>query len=500
MALLTSFSSAEVGPTRAPVDLTPRTEAQRAVLRAREREVCFTARKGVGKTWTDWVAVLDYVCTYPGSRGLVCREERASMENTTLPVLWEIVPRDWRACWRDGRSTLSLPNGSEVHVDGLDRPSRMQGSRYGIAACDQAEDLDFAQFQILNGCVGQHQTSFGERLPYRKLILAFNPSHTDHWAYRRYQPDLGDGLRADEKGRMTRRVVHAQPGDLDELMPEDYRHALSCMTGVFYKRMVLGLWCSAEGQVFDAWDPALHVASVEQVSARYPGSEWERWGGYPPPDWERYFGIDFGYAPDPFACGWWAFAPDGTRYLYRQLCHTRRTIEQQAEQITALEAEELAALREHCPPERAQELRPYLEQLNIAARYSDHHRGERAMLAARGIHTMPADKDVLASIQTCLALMKVPSAEDAQASGRYWPTLQVLKGSLAQVDPELREAGKPTCLEEETTGYIWRSTREGSMGGISRQLPRQVNDHCIDGILRYVHHSLASRSPVGVWT
>jgi hypothetical protein len=29
-------------------------------------------------------------------------------------------------------------------------------------------------------------------------------------------------------------------------------------------------------------------------------------------------------------------------------------------------------------------------------------------------------------------------------------------------------------------------------------LPKQEKDHCIDGVLRYVHHSLATRGLVGV--
>jgi phage terminase large subunit len=387
---------------------------------------------------------------------------------------------------------LVLPNGSEIHVDGLDRPERMQGSRYGKAACDQAEDISFDQFQILNGCVGQHQTSFGEPLPYRQLLLMFNPSHTDHWAYQRYQPDLGDGLRPDENGRPTRRVVHAQMEDLADLMTPDYRYSLETSHGVFRRRMWLGEWCSAEGQVFDCWDHRIHLVDLETIARRHPGCDWRAWGGYPPPEWPRYFGIDFGYEPDPFAAGWWAEAPDGTRYLYRQLCHLRRTIEQQAEQILALEAEELNALRA-ARPDEIPETDPRFESLNLSGRWSDHHRGERAMLAARGIHTQPANKDILASIQTVLGELNI-------RAGRAWPALQVVKGSLVDMDRDLRAQGKPTCLEEEMTGYIWRSTREGSMGGISRQLPRQLNDHCIDGMVRYPFHSLATRAAVGVWT
>jgi len=466
----------------------PRTEAQRVMLESIEPELAISARKYVGKSWACGVKVFDYALAYPHAHTGLCREERASMENTTLSVFWgSVVPPEIKAaCWNGSRSRLELPNGSRVDVFGLDEPRRIQGSRYGLVACDQAEDLDYTQFETLNSCVGQ------ERMPWRQLMLAFNPADTNHWAFLRYKPDLGDGLRFNAKGRAFARVIHAQPGDLEDLIPADYRDRLDSMHGVFYQRLRLGLWCSAEGQVFDNWDPAVHVVEMPD--------EWEAWEGFPPPAWPRYFGIDFGYEPDPFACGWWAESPDGVRYLYRQLCHTRRTIVQQAEQVVALEAEELASLRRSCPRERAQELGAYLDELNITARFSDHHRGERAMLAEHGIHTQPADKDITASIQTVLGLLKSRPAQFADGRMLHpgGPSILIVRGSLIDPDPRLREIGHPCCLEEEMGGYVWRSTREGQLGGKARQLPKQEKDHCIDGVLRYVHHSLATRGLVGV--
>lgn len=490
--LLVAAMALTLGTSLSPVTLTPRCGAQRTALVSLEREICYSGRKNGGKSWLACVKAYAYADRYPGARVLLCREERASMDDTTLPVLWKIVPPDVKAaCWKKADSRLALPNGSEVQVDGLDRPSRIQGSRYGFAACDQAEDLNEEQFEILNGSIGQAE------MPFRQLMLLFNPSHTEHWAYKRYSPDMGDGVREVPGGNKAR-VIHVQPDDLMDLITDDYRRTLDGYSGVLRKRLRLGLWCNAEGQVFELWDPAVHVVDRATIDRRYPADPWSAWAGFPPPHWPRWFGIDFGYEPDPFACGWWAQAPEGTRYLYRQLCHLRRTIDEQAAQILALEAEELAALRECCPASRAQELRPYLARLNVC-RWSDHHRGERAMLAQRGIATSPADKDVLASIQTLQPLMKLPNEEEAKRSGRYWPILQIVKGSLAELDPLLRERRQPTCLEEEMGGYIWRTAREGSAGGgLSRQLPRQINDHCIDGMLRYVHHSLA-RGRAGVW-
>lgn len=476
-AISPRFSDAEVR--------THKTEAQRLALRAIEPEVCYSGRRFGGKSWIGCAKAWLYANRYPGARVALCREERASMESTTLLTLRnEIVdPATWAACWRDGKSVLTLPNKSEIHAFGLDKPGRALGARYGLAVIDQAEQISLAQFEVINSCVMQ----LG--MPFCQTMLLFNPEDPGHWAYRRYQPDDGDGVRVDKHGKVFARVVHVQPSDLIDLLSDTSRERFDRMAGVWRDRLRLGKWVAFEGAVFDGWDPAVHMVE--------PPCEWAMWGGsglhgldwtFPPPDWTRYRGIDFGYEPDPYTCQWWAESPQGVRYMYRQTYHTRKTIEAQADEINALEREELETLKAAVVKHEIKGFDPYLDGLNIAASLSDHHRGERAMLEDRGVWSLPADKDILAGIETVRDLMTI---------GEGGPRLCIVRSRLHERDPRLADQMRPTSVEEEIASYRWRTVSEGSQVGRAKTLPVDKDNHGIDA-MRYVHHSLAGMGGVRV--
>lgn len=76
---------------------------------------------------------------------------------------------------------------------------------------------------------------------------------------------------------------------LSEEIKARYR---SLYTGVFFNRYILGLWCIAEGLVYDMFDANRHVTNKHMDGAR-----------------EYIVSIDYGTV-NPFSCGLWAF--DGT--------------------------------------------------------------------------------------------------------------------------------------------------------------------------------------------
>src|SRR5262245_49324639 len=112
----------------------PRTAAQRLALCSTAPELCYSGRRFGGESWIGCYKAWLFARLYPGARVAICREERASMERTTLLTLrQEIVPPDfWATHWREGKSALTFPNGSEIHVFGLDKPGRALGARYGL--------------------------------------------------------------------------------------------------------------------------------------------------------------------------------------------------------------------------------------------------------------------------------------------------------------------------------------------------------------------------------
>lgn len=474
LAAMTALALTDGGAPE-PRTLGPRTRAQFHALRSTARECAYMGRRFGGKSNIGCLKALAYCARYRNAIALVAREERSTMETTTLATLRnEIVsPEIWAWGWHDSKSILSLPNGSEIQVLGLDRPERILGTRYGFAFVDQAEQLSFDQFQIAKSSVTQ------PKMPWHQMLLAFNPEGPAHWAYHRYRPDLGDGDREDAKGDRFAEVYLVQPDDLMDMLTDSGRAILDSLEGVHRERLRLGRWVGLEGAVFERYDPAVHTVPRP--------AEFEAWGGYPPPDWPRYRGIDFGYDPDPYTCQWWADAPDGRRLLYRQDYMTRVGIDEQPARIAREEAQELASLRSAAERSGRSDLAPYLERLNVVNTYSDHDRGERALYASRGIGTAKAQKDIRAGIETLRSLMSV-------AQGR--PRLQIVRGSLVERDPRLVEARRPTCVEEELPRYRWRTAKETREAGRTRDLPVDRDNHGIDA-MRYVHHTREVYSAVG---
>lgn len=86
-----------------------------------------------------------------------------------------------------------------------------------------------------------------------------NPESPYHWFKRGWIDE------ADSKGIIH---IHFAIDDnlaLSEGIKDRYKHQYQ---GAFYKRFILGLWCMAEGIVYDMFDEARHVRSAAQIASK----------------------------------------------------------------------------------------------------------------------------------------------------------------------------------------------------------------------------------------
>ena len=460
--------------------LGPETPAQSVALASRRPEVCYSGRRVGGKSWLGCFKARLYAEMFPGARVAVCREERASMEATTLVTLRsEIIGHErWAAWWREGKSALFLPNGSEIHVFGLDKPGRALGARYGFMFVDQAEQLSEEQFQIANSCCMQ----IG--MPWSQFFGAYNPESPEHWAYQRYTPDEGDGLRYRENGTCFAEVVHTQPDDFMGHLTTEGRERLDGMTGVWGQRLRWGKWVGFEGLVFDNYDPVLHVRDAPQAFAE--------WDGLPPPSWPRYRGIDFGFV-HPWSCLWLTKAPGGNLMVYRYALRAGLTIEDQTSIIKRAEADEIARLRRCASLDAARDNAATLARLNLAGSFSDHEAGHRAQYDANGVWTQLAKKDVVSGIETVRNLFD-PRVVDAEGC----PRLSIIKGALMERDRKLEAAKRPSSLEQEIARWQWRTAKTAGGARLTKDQPVDVGEDAI-AALRYVCHSLETQGSIGIF-
>ena len=144
-------------------------------------------------------------------------------------------------------SNIATILGRTVHLIGAN-DARSEGRLRGLTAClgmiDEATLVPKAFF-----------TQFLARLsvPGARLLLTTNPDGPGHWLRKEFIQ------RASE---LDLAHFHFTLDDNPSLAPEYVAAIKAEFTGLWFKRMVLGQWVSAEGAVYDMWNPDRHVIDV----------------------------------------------------------------------------------------------------------------------------------------------------------------------------------------------------------------------------------------------
>jgi phage terminase large subunit len=226
----------------------------------------------------------------------------------------------------------------------------------------------------------------------------------------------------------------------------DYMKKLDSLTGVRYKRLRLGLWVAAEGVIYEEYNSTVHI--IDSLPFKTAHSD----PSGIPMEWTRYWAVDFGYT-NPFVLQCWAEDPDGKLYLYREIYHTQRTVDQHARKILSLVLNERGAWREPKP----------------RAIICDHDAEGRAVLERElKMAVEPAHKSVLEGIEAVQVRLR---------QGEQGPRILLLRNALVEEDSELRDAGRPVCTIDEIPGYVWSNKK--------KEEPVKEDDHGCDA-MRYM--------------
>jgi hypothetical protein len=95
-----------------------------------------------------------------------------------------------------------------------------------------------------------------------------------------------------------------------------YRRRINSLPTI-ERKQAYGDWDVFKGQYWEEWNPNVHIVAPFEI----------------PETWERARGIDYGFAPHPFACVWVAWDENGTAYVYRELVRKRMTPPEQAVEV-----------------------------------------------------------------------------------------------------------------------------------------------------------------------
>jgi PBSX family phage terminase large subunit len=415
--------------------------AARQLLSCRDGEIVLSGPAGTGKSVGGLTKQHLAAMKYPGSRHLLLRKTAASLGASTLEVYRKHVAVASLACgdveYYGGSTSEPAQyrykrNGSSIVIGGMDKPSKIMSSAYDTAVMDEGTEFFVDDFEAV---VSRMRAG---NMPYSQIMMMCNPDSEYHWIYQRAQ---AGGMTMLESRHEDNPAYFDAFGQITPAGAA-YLGKLDRLTGVRYLRLRKGLWVAAEGLIYEDWDPADHL-----VDALPEGSE----------SWVRWWSIDFGYR-NPTVIQCWAEDGDGRLWLYREVVHTGRLVEDHVRTIMGI-------------------VRPGGVWIEPRPRgiIADHDAEDRATFERHaGMRTLPAIKTVRPGIEALQARLR--KAGDGRAR------VFVVRGCVVERDPDMIDAKTPIGMTEEVSGYVWAT---GPDGRAAKEEPLKVNDHSMDAA-RYI--------------
>lgn len=419
--------------------------AAKELFRSHDREVLISAAAGTGKTVAALMKLHLAALKYPGLRGLILRQTQVSLTGTTLNSFRKLVIKEALNVgivqWYGGSSSrpaaYQYENGSELLVGGLDRGAdKFLSAELDRVFIDEAVQISEDSLEtLITRLRGKADT-------YKQITMATNPSSPSHWLYQRA---MAGKTRMLNSSHADNPYLTNADGSLT-VDGERYMSMLEGLSGVRRKRLLQGLWCVADGIIYEEFDPAIHVVD------RF----------YPPADWDCWVSVDFGYN-HPFVAQIWREDGDGRLYLQREIFATQGLVEDHAKRIK----EVLKQLK-----------------LNPLGVICDHDAEDRATLTRHlELPTTAADKRVSVGIQAVQTRLRV------QKDGK--PRIFIMRDAPVRRDPQLVEASRPASTEEEFPSYVWAV----KPGGELKEEPLKEMDDGMDALRYIVMHRDQGRQP-----
>ena len=225
------------------------------LLMNHDHEVVLSGGSDIGKTWAACVKSL-ILCTdpdRPNVHGCMVRKTFKSIRESGARTFNTItqgmgIKRFGGAQYTD---KWVFPNGSELVCAGLDTPERLLGSEWDFVQVIQAEQLTENEWEIIaSRCTGR-----GATVAYPQIFADCNPGGSKHWLRTRKSVTLLNSTHKDNP------ALYDDAGNATAEGVKRIGFLESTLTGVRRKRLLEGLWATAEGAVYANFDsaPGRHV-------------------------------------------------------------------------------------------------------------------------------------------------------------------------------------------------------------------------------------------------
>lgn len=231
------------------MELSPRQIESWAASTNRDNFTLWDGAIRSGKTIISLIAFIHWLSNAPRGPVAILGKTRTTIIRNVLDVIAMIAPK---AIGGYGMASERVKiMGRWVWIVGANdaqAESKIRGLTLAGAYVDEATLLPEAMFVQLLGRLS---------VTGARLFATTNPDSPSHWLKTNYIDRINE---LDGWG-----FWHFTMDDNPGLTPEYIAAKKREFTGLWYRRFIQGEWVSAEGAVYDMWDPTTHVTPWEQL-------------------------------------------------------------------------------------------------------------------------------------------------------------------------------------------------------------------------------------------
>ena len=293
---------------------------QREFFESKARHTAYGGARGGGKSWAIRRKLVLLALHYPGLQLLLLRRTLSELtENHVRALQTEL---SGFVDYNQTQRVFTFPNGSRIKLGYCDNEQdvyRYQGQEYDVIAMEEATQFTESQMQFISTCNRTVRTDFSPRMYY-----TCNPGGVGHnWVKR---------LFIDRQYRGSERAedyvfIPARVTDNPFLMRDKlYQTTLENLPEPLRRAYLDGDWDVLAGQYFGEFLRSRHVVEPFTI----------------PKSWRRFRAMDWGYN-DPCAVLWFAVAPGGRVYAYREYYERKVLSSETARRIRQMTGEETIA-------------------------------------------------------------------------------------------------------------------------------------------------------------
>jgi phage terminase large subunit len=294
------------------IDLGTANPKQELFYQSRALSTAYGGAKGGGKTHAIRVKALGGALLWPGIRILILRRTYPELQQNHVEPILRLVPKE-AASYNGSMHTLYFINGSVIkfgHYQNSNAEREYQGQEYDWIFMDEATQFTERDFRYLGGCLrGMSEAP-------KRLYITCNPGGVGHnWVKRLFiDRDFRPGEDPEDYA-----FIFASVEDNVQLLKSSpaYISMLESLPESMRRAYRYGDWSALSGAYFGEFDLKRHVVKPFKI----------------PGDWVRVRAFDYGL--DMLACLWFAAAPDGRCYVYREVLRPGLVVSEAARLIVS---------------------------------------------------------------------------------------------------------------------------------------------------------------------